>query len=291
MSSSQPSRHSGVASSTISTPAGSGRSAASAASTRTPRPLRSRPRTTSSALRTAAGLPVCASRNTVRSRAPSFDPFVPGLFSRLNGAPPPLRGRRPPGSSAGAPARSHRKYSTLPEGPGSGLAVTPRTPSPSSAACAGHGPHGLGAQLGAAYHAAAAQPLLADLELRLDHQYQVGVGAGAAHQRGQHQAERDEGQVARRPGPPAARRSSSSVSSRTFVRSLTVTRSSLCKRPGELSVADVDGDHLGGAGPQQHVGEAAGGGARVERPAALDLRPSGSKAASAPASLWPPRET
>src|SRR5450631_2040968 len=37
-------------------------------------------------------------------------------------------------SSGGAPARSHKKYSTFPAGPGSGLATTPRTPRPSTAA-------------------------------------------------------------------------------------------------------------------------------------------------------------
>src|SRR5207248_3348467 len=34
------------------------------------------------------------------------------------------------GSSGAAPRASQRKYSTLPDGPGSALATTPRTPSP-----------------------------------------------------------------------------------------------------------------------------------------------------------------
>src|SRR4029077_9815815 len=56
-----------------------------------------------------------------------------------SGGPPPPTPRAPPtiarrscsGSSGGAPRRSHRKYSTFPAGPGSGLAVTPSTPRPS----------------------------------------------------------------------------------------------------------------------------------------------------------------
>ena len=39
------------------------------------------------------------------------------------------------------------------------------------------------------------------------------------------------------------------------------------QRPRELAVADIDGDDLAGATAQQHVGEAAGGGAGVEAPA------------------------
>ena len=62
------------------------------------------------------------------------------------------------------------------------------------------------------------------------------------------------------------------------------------QRPGELAVADVDGDDVRGAGPQQHVGEAAGGGAGVQAAAPGDAA-GRAKAASAPASLRPPRET
>jgi hypothetical protein len=60
--------------------------------------------------------------------------------------------------------------------------------------------------------------------------------------------------------------------------------------PVELAVADVDGDDLACARAQQDVGEAAGGGARVEGPAASTVSPSGVNASSAPASLCPPRE-
>ncbi len=61
------------------------------------------------------------------------------------------------------------------------------------------------------------------------------------------------------------------------------------QRPGQLAVADVDGDDVRRAGAQQDVGEAAGGRAGVQAPAAR--RPAApAKAASAPASLCPPRE-
>src|SRR5450755_3615155 len=50
--------------------------------------------------------------------------------------PAEMASRNAASSSDGAPRRSHRKYSTFPDGPGSGLAVTPRTPSPLTAAAA-----------------------------------------------------------------------------------------------------------------------------------------------------------
>ena len=44
----------------------------------------------------------------------------------------------------------------------------------------------------------------------------------------------------------------------------------LAQRPCQLAVPDVDGHHLPGARPQQHVGEAAGRGPGVETPATVD---------------------
>lgn len=105
ISSSQPFSAPDVASGTVSTAGGSGRSAASVASTRTPRPLRSSPCTTSSALRIAAGLPVCASRKTVRFSAPASPPASPPASAPVsvvcsafvvNGVPPPQHGRHRP---------------------------------------------------------------------------------------------------------------------------------------------------------------------------------------------------
>src|SRR5437764_3427566 len=45
------------------------------------------------------------------------------------------------------------------------------------------------------------------------------------------------------------------------------------QRPRQLAVADVDGDHLPCAAAEQDVGEAAGGGTRVEAAPALDRDP------------------
>ena len=82
--------------------------------------------------------------------------------------------------------RSHRKNSTLPDGPGSRLRVTPRIDQPSRAAAAATLAHRVRAQSRVADHAAGAQPLPADLELRLDHRQQIAVRRGAGDQRRQH---------------------------------------------------------------------------------------------------------
>ena len=76
----------------------------------------------------------------------------------------------------------------------------------------------------------------------------------------------DRSPTTRSTGPPI----SSEVSSRTFVRSCTTHPLVLPQRPGQLAVADVDRDHLARRRPQQHVGEAAGRGARVQAAPAGD---------------------
>jgi hypothetical protein len=55
-----------------------------------------------------------------------------------------------------------------------------------------------------------------------------------------------------------------------LVRSCTCTRSSLCNDHGQLSVADVHRHDLARPGPQEHVGEAAGGRTGVEAALAAD---------------------
>ena len=55
----------------------------------------------------------------------------------------------------------------MPDGPGSGLAVTALAPQPERGRGVGHRRHRLGAQARVADHAALAEPVLADLELRL----------------------------------------------------------------------------------------------------------------------------
>src|SRR3954447_3441783 len=59
----------------------------------------------------------------------------------------------------------------------------------------GHLQHGGHPVLQVAYHAPGAQPLPADLELRLDHRQQVGAGVRAGGERRKHQPQRDERQV------------------------------------------------------------------------------------------------
>ena len=65
----------------------------------------------------------------------------------------------------------------------------------------------------------------------------------------------------------------SAVRSRTLVRSITVTRSIGPQRPGQLAVADVDGDHLACAAVEQDLGEPAGRRAGVQAAPAGDGDP------------------
>ena len=106
-------------------------------------------------------------------------------------------GRDASGADARAPRRSQRKNSTLPAGPGSGLVVHGhRAPATSAAAAATTFATASARSAEVADHAALAEPVLADLELRLHHQRQVAVGRGHAEQGVEHQLEGDEGQVA-----------------------------------------------------------------------------------------------
>ena len=90
----------------------------------------------------------------------------------------------------------------------------------------------------------------------------------AGGERGQHQPQRDEGQV----GDDEVDRAVDRLGrQRADVGALVDPDAVVgAQAPGELAVADVDGDDLGGAPAEQHLGEAAGGGAGVERPPALD---------------------
>ena len=96
--------------------------------------------------------------------------------------PPPGPGARTTRSMSSSadrrrPRRSQRKNSTLPDGPGSGLVVTIRAPQPARRRLPRpRTPPRPAARV--ADHAALADPVLADLELRLDHQRQVAVGRG-----------------------------------------------------------------------------------------------------------------
>ena len=74
------------------------------------------------------------------------------------------------------PARRRRKYSTLPDGPGSGLAVTPTVCQPSSAARRATASTASARSVGIRHDPAGADPVLADLELRLHHGNDIRVG-------------------------------------------------------------------------------------------------------------------
>ena len=76
----------------------------------------------------------------------------------------------------------------------------------------------------------------------------------------------DRSATTRSTGPPMA----SAVSSRTLVRSMTITRGVGPQRPRQLAVADVGGDDLARPAVQQHLGEAAGRRAGVQAAATLD---------------------
>ena len=187
--------------------------------------------------------PVWATTSTDRVTSDSLSSAsARSVAAPLHCGPAATAASRASSSSGGAPAVSHRKYSTLPLGPGRGLAVTPRTPRPSCAACCGDVPHRVGAQRRVADHSAARQPLLAHLELRLDHGQQVGGGGRAADQRRQHQPQRDEGQVA---DHEVDRLADLVRLERAHVRAVEDGDAVVgLQRPGELAVADVGGDDV-----------------------------------------------
>ena len=165
-------------------------------------------------------------------------------------------------SRAGAPARRWRNSSRLPAGPGRGDGQTPPTPSPSSWPASATARTAAAPGRRVADHPAAADRLPAGLELGLDQQHQVAVVAGQPGQDGQDQAQRDErqvghGQVDRPADLGGLQRAHVGPVQHPDPRVL-------AQAEVELAVADVDGHHLGRPGLQQHVGEAAGGGAGVE---------------------------
>ena len=99
----------------------------------------------------------------------------PSATARVNGA---ARARHP-STRWSARARSCRKYSTLPDGPGSGLAVTPTVCQSSSAARPATASTASARSCGIGHDAAGADLILADLELWLHHGNDIGVGGRA----------------------------------------------------------------------------------------------------------------
>ena len=140
-------------------------------------------------------------------------------------AAPPVRAARP-AAEWSVRDRSRRKYSTLPDGPGSGLAVTATVCQCSVGGAAGDGEHRVGAQLrigddAARAHTIPCRPRIAaspwERYRRRTDAHDVSAGSTVASEMN------DRSATTRSTGPPIA----SAVSSRTLVRSSTVTRGSL----------------------------------------------------------------
>ena len=176
---------------------------------------------------------------------------------------PPAAGRRRGAATGRTPRCQPDRAAGSPPPRRSPSRATPRHAPTSRTAC--------DPVLRVADHSPGAEPLPADLELRLDHRQQVGVLARAGRERRQHQAQRDEGQVGDHEVDRAVDRLGGQ---RADVGALVHPHPLVgAQRPGQLAVADVDGDDLGGAAAEQHLGEAAGGGAGVEGAAARRRRP------------------
>src|SRR5690606_4085739 len=116
-----------------------------------------------------------------------------------------------------------------------------------------------------------ADPVLADLELGLDHQGEVGVGGTHAEQRVEHQPQRDERQVPHDDVHGAADHLDGQVADvGAVVDGDPVVAAQL---PGQLAVADVHRHHLRGTLTQEDVGEASRGCTRVQTAAPLHGEP------------------
>src|SRR5690606_14282890 len=265
--------------------------AASSSRTRTPIPAWPSRSMTSWALRIASGRPVCATTSTDLLLMLCPTPRRVTAYRRLDERP--RRGRSLFGRPLYGPAKRRRSLRALRDGGGECGRVEPRGPFPQPqevlhvargarkrarghpanpeaqrGGVLGHVPDRAGAQLRVADDAAGADPVLADLELRLHHDHEVGAGRRARAQRTEDQPQRDERQVAddqfRGRAVEHLRRQLADVHPLHDGDPLVGPQ-----RPGELPVPDVDRVHAFGALPQQDVGEPAGGGARVQADAAL----------------------
>ena len=177
---------------------------------------------------------------------------APGLPRVRRGSCPrslrPLLDCSTDSSSCGGPAsrRSHRKNSTLPAGPGSGLATTPAVPQPRDAAAAPTSRTACTRCSGSRTTPPApsrSRPT-SNCGLTIGSRSASSGAAQAVSAGSTRRSEmNDRSATTRSTGPSIA----SGVSVRTLVRSWTRTRSSVRRLPGQLAVADVDGDDLGGA--------------------------------------------
>ena len=119
------------------------------------------------------------------------------LVGSVTGSPshpaPPGRGTghlgldRVPVDLGVAGAQPHEELHVARRARAAGWWSPPGLPSRGGAAAAATAVDRVRTMAEVAHHAALAEPLLADLELRLDHQHQVAVGPGDADQRVQHE--------------------------------------------------------------------------------------------------------
>ena len=177
-----------------------------------------------------------------------------------------------PASGPSVRARRRRKYSTLPDGPGSGLDVTSTVCQPSSAARRGD----RRAPRRPADRGSVTTPPGPTRSLPTSNcGFTMGTISAsdrrAGDERGQHGRQRDERQVGDHEVDRSADCLGGQVRARWCAR-CTIDPRVRAQRPGQLAVADVGGDDLGGAAVQQHLGEAAGRGARVQASTAFDRR-------------------
>src|SRR6516162_4928011 len=186
----------------------------------------------------------------------------------------------------GAPRRSQRKYSTLPEGPGSGLATTPATPSPCTWAASATPATAARRNCGSRTTPPAPTRSLPTSNCGLTSSTKSASGLAQATSAGSTSSSeiKDRSAVTRSGGGATC----SGRNWRTLTRSTTVTRSSVrnaqASCPYPTSTATT---WLAPARSRTSVKPP------VEAPASRHLRPatrSSLKAASAPASFCPPRD-
>ena len=123
--------------------------------------------------------------------------------------------------------------------------------------------------VGRAHDAALAHPLAPDLELRLDHGQRVEALRAAGEHGGQHLGQGDEGEVGDHEVGGVGQVAGDEVAG---VRALDHRDAIVgAQRPVELTIGDVEGDHVGRAALQQAVGEAARRGPDVQAPAPGDV--------------------
>ena len=134
----------------------------------------------------------------------------------------------------------------------------------------GHGQDGLHVEIRVTHDSPVPDAVLADLELRLDHEQEVGVVGRCSQQRFEDQGQGDERQVTHH---QAGGRYDCGRVQRADVGAVQGSDTGVGSQgPGQLAVADVNGYDVLGAVAKEDVGEAARGGARVQAAAALDAR-------------------